>query len=145
MIVETGRVVSIEDGKAVVEIEKGAACATCASTRCACNYGTKTVTVTAEDPVGVRENQLVQISVPEGIALRAALIVYGIPLVALIAGILVGEYLGERFEIETLFEILGGIGGLALSLLVIKYYNNVFKRREHHQPVVTKVVGETHS
>jgi sigma-E factor negative regulatory protein RseC len=139
MIVETGRVTNIEDNKAIVEIEKGGSCASC-STRCACNYGAKTVLVEAENPLNAGKDQLVQISIPEGSALQAAFVVYVIPLIALIAGILLGEYVGECFGIAIMFEILGGIAGLALSLLVIRYYNKVFKRRNTEQPVVTKVI-----
>jgi sigma-E factor negative regulatory protein RseC len=140
MIVETGRVAKIEAGKTFVEIEKGTDCVKCHA-GCVCDFGKKVVLVEAEDPVGVQKNQMVQLSVSEDSSLRAAVVVYGIPLLAIIIGVLVGEYLGEKFGSATLFEILGVFGGLGLSLLVIKQYNKKFKQNRHKQPVIMKVIG----
>jgi sigma-E factor negative regulatory protein RseC len=139
MIVETGRVAKIEAGKTFVEIEKGTDCVKC-HVGCVCDFGKKVVLVEAEDPVGVQKNQMVQLSVSEDSSLRAAVVVYGIPLLAIIIGVLVGEYLGEKFGSATLFEILGVFGGLGLSLLVIKQYDKKFKQNRNRQPVIMKII-----
>jgi sigma-E factor negative regulatory protein RseC len=140
MIIETGRVAQIEDGKALVEIEKGTDCVKCHA-GCVCDFGKKVVLVEVEDPVGVHKNQMVQLSIAEGSSLRAAFVVYGIPLLAIIIGVLLGEYLGEKFGIATLFEILGAFVGLGLSLFIIKQYNRIFKQEHNNQPVITKIIG----
>ena len=131
--------IKIEDGDAIVEVEKGTSCASC-STRCVCNYGAKTVLVKAENPLSARQDQVVQVSISEGIALQAAFVVYIIPLITFIGGVFLGAYIGERVGIETVFEILGGIGGLALAFPAIKYYNTSVKRHGSYQPVVTRII-----
>jgi sigma-E factor negative regulatory protein RseC len=140
MIVETGRVAKTQNGKAIVEVEKGTACAKCHA-GCVCDFGKSIMVVEAEDPIGVRENEIVQLSIPRGSALRASFVVYVIPLVALIAGVLVGEYLGMTFGVKDVLAILGGFGFLGLSLIFVRYYNNIFKQNLKNQPVITKVIG----
>jgi sigma-E factor negative regulatory protein RseC len=139
MIFETGRVTTIVDGKAIVEIEKGSACAQCHA-GCACDPEKDVMRIEANDPIGVHKDQCVQVTIPTDSALRAAFVVYGIPLVALIAGTLFGEYLGKTFGIKNVLEILGGFCCLGLSLIFIRYYNNIFSQNRKNQPVITKVI-----
>ena len=138
MIVETGRVAKIDVGKAIIEIEKGTACAKCHA-GCACDFGKNTMVVEANDPIGVHVDQFVQLSIPNESAMRASFVVYVVPLLALIIGTLVGEYLGTTLGIKNVFEILVGFGGLGLSLLFVRFYNNLFKQNLKNQPVITKV------
>jgi sigma-E factor negative regulatory protein RseC len=140
MVVETGRVAKIDVGKAIIEIEKGTACAKCHA-GCACDLGKSTMVVEANDPIGVHVDQFVQLSIPNESVMRASLVVYAVPLFALIIGTLVGEYLGTTLGIKNVFEILVGFGALALSLLFVRYYNNLFKQNLKNQPVITKVYG----
>lgn len=140
MIIETGRVTNITDGKVIVEIEKGTACAQCHA-GCVCDPGKSVMTIEANDPIGVHRDQFVQITVPTDSALRASFVVYVIPLFALIAGTLFGEYLGKMFGIKNVLEILGGFCCLGLSLIFIRYYNTIFSQNRKNQPVITKVIG----
>ncbi len=140
MIIEIGRVTEIVDGKARVEIEKGTACAQCHA-GCVCDLGKSVMVVEAADPIGVQEDQIVQLSIQNGSALRVSFVVYGIPLFALIIGVLVGERLGIIWGIKEGLAILGGFGFLGLSLLFIRYYNNVFSQNLKNQPLITKVIG----
>jgi sigma-E factor negative regulatory protein RseC len=140
MILETGRVTNVSGGKAVVEIERGTACEKCHAGG-ACNFGKGVVLVEANDPIGVHVDQYVQLSIQNASVLRAAFVVYVIPLFALIAGTLLGEYLGRTFGIRNVLEILLGFGCLGLSLIVVRLYNNLFKQKIKNQPVITKVIG----
>lgn len=139
MISEVGRVTKIANGNARIEIEKRSACAECHA-GCVCDLGKRVMMVEAADPIGVRENDMVQVSIPTDSALQASFVVYGIPLFALIVGVLGGEYLGNMFGISTVLEILGGFGLLALSLFFVKYYDNIFRQNRKNQPVIIKVI-----
>ena len=139
MIVETGRVAKIKHGKAIIEIEKGTACAEC-HVGCACDLGKSVMVVEATDPIGVHTDQWVELSIPVNSALRASFVVYMVPLFALIAGTLLGEYFGKTLGVENTFEILGGFGCLGLSLIFVIYYNNLFKKHRKNQPIITKVI-----
>ena len=139
MISEIGRVTKINNDNVRVEIEKRSACAEC-HTGCVCDLGKSVMMVEAVDPIGVHENDMVQVSIPTDSALQASFVVYGIPLIALILGVLGGEYLGKVFGISTVLEILGGFGLLGISLIFVKYYDNIFRQNRKNQPVIIKVI-----
>jgi len=139
MITEIGRVVKIERGIAVIEIQKKSACAQCHA-GCACNIETGEVIVEANDPIGVRVNQQVEVTIPYDSALKASFVVYVIPLCALIVGMLSGWAIGQRVGVENIFEMIGGFGCLGLSFLFVHYYNNLFKKQAKNQPVITRVL-----
>ena len=79
--------------KVIIEIEKGTACAECHA-GCACDLGKGVRFVEANDPLGAHVDQYVQVSIPNASVLRASFVVYVVPLFALIAGVLLGEYIG---------------------------------------------------
>jgi len=139
MIVETGRVVKVKDGKAMIEIARSSACEKC-HTDCGIKSGQRTMLVEVNDPIGVHEDQYVQLSMQSASALRASFIVYMIPLLALVVGALLGEYLGTTFGIRNGLEILFSFGFLGLSLIVVRLYNNRFKQDLKNQPVIRKVM-----
>lgn len=140
MITETGRVVKVERGIAVIEIEKKSACAQCHA-GCACNIETGEVIVEANDPIGVSVNQQVEVTIPLDSALKASFVVYVIPLCGLLLGMLIGWGIGQRVGVENIFEIIGGFGCLGLSFLFVHYYNNYFKKQAKNQPIITRVLA----
>ena len=140
MIIEVGRVRQIIEGKAIVEIQRGSACSKCHA-ECACTgEEAQTMLVEARDPIGVQSDQYVQITIQNTSVLRASFVVYMIPLFSLIMGVLIGEYLGQRLGVQNLLEILTGFGCLGLSLIIVRVYNNLFKRDIRNQPIITKVI-----
>ncbi len=141
MVSEIGRVAKVNKGHVCVEIEKRSACADCHA-GCVCDLGKSVMLIDASDPIGVHENDTVQLSIPTESALRASFVVYGIPLIALILGVLAGEYLGKVFGITTILEVLGGFVALGIALIFVKLYDNVFRQNRKNQPVITKVIHE---
>ncbi|MDY0092168.1 MAG: SoxR reducing system RseC family protein [Candidatus Vecturithrix sp.] len=141
MVSEIGRVAKVNKGYVCVEIEKRSACADC-HVGCVCDLGKSVMLIDASDPIGVHENDTVQLSIPTESALRASFAVYGIPLIALILGVLAGEYLGKVFGITTILEVLGGFVSLGIALIFVKLYDNVFRQNRKNQPVITKVIHE---
>jgi sigma-E factor negative regulatory protein RseC len=140
MVVETGRVTKVADGKAIVEVERSSACGKCHA-GCARDVGKSTMLVEANDPIGVHIDQCVQMSIQNTSVLQASFVVYIVPLLALVGGVLLGEYLGRTFGIRNVLEILIGFGCLGLSLIFVRLYNNIFKQNKRNQPVITKVIG----
>lgn len=139
MIVETGRVIKVETGKAIIEIEKHSACGNCKAA-CAC-METGLRQIEAADPIGVKLFQTVEISIPDEAAFQASVVLFGIPLAALLAGMLIGNYIGTQMEIENVCEMLGGLFGLGVSFLIVRAYNNRFKKHAKNQPVITSVLA----
>ncbi len=98
MIVETGRVTKIAEGRAWIEIARGAACTDCQQN---CDHDTQKglMLVEVRDPLGVQPEQNVQISINEGNMWKASFAVYMLPLFALIIGTVLGhtvDNVGQR-------------------------------------------------
>lgn len=140
-IIEQGQVRQAGDGTAVIEILRGSACAKCHA-ECACSgEEPQRMQVVARDPLGVQPDQYVQVAIEHTSVLRASFVVYMIPLFALIAGVLAGEYAGRVTGIQDVLEIVCGFGALGLSLIVVRVYNNIFQQDVRNQPIVTKIIG----
>ena len=97
MLTETGRVITVADGKAMIEIVRGAACDKCTS-ECALKSGQQCLLIEARDPVGVQKHDAVQIGMPTTSLVRASAVVYMLPLLALVFGAILGEYLAQVYH-----------------------------------------------
>lgn len=142
MIIETGRVTKAERGTATVEFTRKAACGDCnARERCGMVEAGSTMLMDVVDPIGVQVGQTVQITLSEDRAFTASLIIYGIPLLAVIVGGLFGDWLGKVFDLRDILAMVGGGICFGLSLLVVRFLNNRFARDSRNQPVITGVIG----
>jgi sigma-E factor negative regulatory protein RseC len=141
MIVETGRVMKAERGKAVIELLRKAACDNCTAGCHAMADGAAAMVVEVSDPIGVRVGQSVQISLEESSALKASTVAYGIPLVAVIVGGVAGDWLGRTSGNRDLWAMIGGFGCLGLSLLLVRFFSQRFNRDSRNQPVITEILG----
>lgn len=91
-IYEDGIVLSTEGGRATVAVAMGDACEECtAKVFCSSNEG-KDNTVVARDPFGVHTGDRVRIVVHGEDMFRAAFLLYGIPLLLILGGVLFGTY-----------------------------------------------------
>jgi sigma-E factor negative regulatory protein RseC len=139
MMVETGRVRKVFAGNAVVEIQRQSACAECHA-QCVGSWETDSMLLEVRDPIGVQVGQEVEMAIQTERALKATMIVYGIPVVALVAGVVLGDWLGKMLWKRDALAVLLGLGGAGLSLIIVKIYNNIFKRDLQNQPVIVQVV-----
>jgi sigma-E factor negative regulatory protein RseC len=117
---EEGFVLTAADGRATVEIAVGAACEECGG-KMFCSAGEeKRHTVEARDPFGVRTGDSVRIVVHGEDMFRAAFLLYGIPLVLIVAGVLIGTYLVDPGVMAVeLWSAVLGVGLAGLYYLVI--------------------------
>ncbi len=117
-IYEDGIVVSAESGRATVAVAIGDACEECTA-KVFCSAGeSKQNTVEARDSLGVRPGDHVRIVVHGEDMFKAAFLLYGIPLLLLLAGVLFGTYVFDPAFIPTeLWSFLLGIGLAGLYYL----------------------------
>ncbi|MDR1209961.1 MAG: SoxR reducing system RseC family protein [Clostridiales bacterium] len=85
---ETGLVISTEGGLAVVETARGDMCAKCGA--CGVTGGERASRVSLANAVGARPGDRVTLELAEGAFLSAALVMYGAPLAAFLAGLIGG-------------------------------------------------------
>jgi positive regulator of sigma E activity len=139
MIVEHGVVESTEAGEAVVRITVPADCESCA-VRENCYAAGRLVRGPA--PADVEPEDTVRVIIENASVLGISALLYGVPLVATLAGILAGYYLlfgGMREDPRVLLSFAVGVGTLAGSGFLIAAFdrrrrNRVRVRLEKEEP-----------
>lgn len=130
---EAGRIAEIDPLRktARVEIRPREACSHC-SARSACNStGEETKVVEANNPIGAGVGDWVNLEISENISLAATLLVFGIPLLFLIVGIVIGEIIsGDRLAL-----ILGG-SGLLTAFLLVKIFDKYLNKKRKILPTI---------
>lgn len=100
MLEERGQVIAVEQGAVRVRVARQSACGSCQA-RAVCGQGIAQVIrsescheVRALTDLQLQEGDFVVLGVNEELALRSALLVYLMPMLALITGAVVGQQLG---------------------------------------------------
>ncbi len=134
---EQGRVFEVGQGVAKVTMERHEACKNCH----ACDMGkSQEMIMTATPLCDVKVGDLVEVHLENKDFLKATLIMYGIPLSALVLGFVLGYYGAEFFSFNG--DVVGFITGIVfmkLAFLWIKSKEEKWKKG-NYQPVITKVV-----
>jgi len=120
----SGKVVKIKDGQATVELVRNPACGDC----CACAMGDdlKQIHITATNSVSAEIDDFVEVSMETDSVLKAAFLVYMIPLFALALGIVGGKYLLTAMGVQSFTDLYAGLLGFGLMVLAFLYV----KRRD---------------
>ena len=135
---ETGKVVSTRDDRAEVEVAAKGECEHC-SAHGICNWtGTGVRKVLAVNRAGANVSDLVELEIAEGIGAKSNLLVFGIPVLFMLAGVLVG---GLVLRKDLWSGILAGVG-LALGLVVVKVVDTSMNRLGRSLPVIARRTGE---
>jgi len=123
LIEEQGQVLEVRGGRALVQTTRSGSCEQCGA-RHACGGagGGREARVWAEDPLGVQAGERVIIAVPEGTVLRASLLIYLVPVGALVLGALLGNALAPALGWSADLGAAGlGLASMALAFLVSRY------------------------
>ncbi len=125
MIEERGQVLAVAGDRVRVAVERHSACGSCKA-RAACGQGMMQALrrercheVEARCSLPVQVGDLVVVGVAEELAVRSALLVYVLPLLALLAGALLADALG----LNEGWSILAALGGFALAVAGLYLYN----------------------
>ncbi|HSH70743.1 MAG TPA: SoxR reducing system RseC family protein [Deferrisomatales bacterium] len=116
MIEEQATVVEVRPGRARVQTLRSGSCESCkARGGCSGLGGGREAQVWVSDPLGVAAGERVVIAVPGGTVVRASLFLYLLPVLALLAGAVLGNRLAPGLGFH---PDLGaaGFGGLAMAL-----------------------------
>jgi len=138
---ETGKVVSTNSGRAEVEVAARGECEHC-SAHGICNWtGTSTRKVLAVNRVGAAAGDIVELDTVEGVGAKSNLLVFGIPVLFMVAGVLVGGLVLRR---DLWSGILSGVG-LALGLGIVKVIDISVNRSGRSLPVIVRRTDEVRS
>ncbi len=145
---ESARVVEAhDDGKVIVEMEQKGACHTCAlKPFCGDQGNNLRRVVAAVDPLGVKKGQIVTLKQSPRGKIKAAFILFIIPILFLIGGYFLGNYLAGRVGKEASSEgwgILSGIVFFALSFIILRVANRNYERHEEYLPSIVEKIDNT--
>lgn len=142
---ELAQVVEVGPGKARVEVKRSSACRHCASASLCLAFSKDTNAVEVSDPIGVRVGQRVRVGLESTALLKASAILFVIPILALVAGVFLGNLLAIRQGYQgsaELWAILVGISALFITFLIIRLLNDYFRKKRGYVPIITGVVDE---
>lgn len=145
MIRETGRVVAIEDDSVWVETIQQSACQTCVAEKgCGQSLIAKITGKTTAikvllgqyDVSSVGMDESVVIGIPEHVVVSGTLLVYLLPLLTMIAGILLAGSLAITTTTGDFYAVLGGLFGLVIGSLVVRVHSYLNRNNPDVHPVL---------
>ncbi len=109
---------------------------------CGACPGNSAMVLEALNPVGAKPGQRVVIEVQEINMLKAAFIVYILPLIAVFIGAVLGGWLAQKTGHESLwFQITGGLVAFVLSVVYIKYFDSAARLDVNMKPVIVRILS----
>ena len=138
-ILEKGIVLKASEGHAEVALIENGGCKEC-SAKIFCKPSGKDSSKVLEvlDPYGVHPGDEVQIEVSGSAVLKASMILYGIPLLLILIGIMVGMPLFGDTGYPELYSFLFGLGLTVLYISGLFFFKNL-KKSEPDLPKITFV------
>ena len=113
----------LPEGRAEVILVRESACSGDCHKCSGCGAAQQTLLLTAENPIGARVGDLVVISSGSAVVLKAAAVLYLLPLALFLAGYLLGQLLWQR-------GALLGLCGVALGIAAIKLFDKRLSKKE---------------
>ncbi|GAB1265070.1 SoxR reducing system RseC family protein [Aurantivibrio infirmus] len=146
MLKETGRIVAIDTDWVWVETISQSSCGSCSAQKgCGqsllAKWASKNsyikVLLNGRDSSSFKVNDSVSIAIPENVVVFASLLLYLLPIVLMLVGGVLGQYL---FNSEVI-SILGAIVGLLCGGIAVKIYSVLSSRDKNAQPVIIDIVS----
>lgn len=141
---EHGIVVQKKERTAVIRAERTTSCDSCASKK-SCHSGSGAggeILIEAEDMVGAKVGDRVVFSVSAGSVLKAGVLVYLVPVLSFIAGVVLGQTFISGALPGFNADLVAGATGLVflvLAFLGLKGYGALSERKGSMRPRVLRV------
>lgn len=139
---ECGLVLEVMDHKAVVNIKRKSACGQCK----ACEMGrsdVKEINIVAKNDIGAQVDDNVNIIMDTPDVLKAAIIVYLIPLVALVSGVALGTFIAKIKGLPSDWTgIITGLLFLGVSYIYVRTQDKKLAETKKYEPIITEILGK---
>jgi positive regulator of sigma E activity len=138
---ERGLVVDTDEQIAHVKVEKSGDCGGCN----ACSIGKdRTMIAEVENPINAKKGDSVLIEVNDKQAIKAGLLVFGLPLAALFLGVFGISKIAQIIGFANSSSTIGGIIGFVLFALVsvgVYFYSGHSKKNGRHSLKIIKILN----
>jgi sigma-E factor negative regulatory protein RseC len=135
---EEGIVIEVfKDNMAKIKVGRHGECKNCG----ACP-GDSALIIEAQNFIGAKAGQKIAFEMKETNMLMAAFVVYIVPLIAILVGIIVGQAVALKFDYFVQgFQIAGGILAFILSIINIKIFEKFAHNNKKMQPAITRFLS----
>jgi len=143
MIEETGTVIKVEGITARVRVQKRGSCEGCAATG-VCDPSEGGMEIEALNPVNAKAGQTVKVSIAASSYLKGTMLIYGLPVIALVSGAITGKVIGEEyfkgFDSDGTAALLG-FSAFALTFLFARSWSKKAETRKEYKPVIEEIIN----
>lgn len=127
---------------AKVAVLKKSACEQCAASG-VCHPGDAEY-LEAANPLNAKKGDTVKVVLAPQLYLKASLILYGVPMAALIGGAIAGKNLALRWSGEhnsDLWAFVAGMACMVVSFLFIRSYNKKVEKTQKYKPMIVEILS----
>jgi sigma-E factor negative regulatory protein RseC len=141
-IKEEGIVESISQRKAVVRIQKGAHCKNCSSREGCGVSGGRDMQIDLENELGAEVGDCVEISLPTRSLMKLSVLVYLLPVLALIAGAYLGRLMGtEVFHSDSAaISVICGAVAMGATFFSLRWVDRRVQVSTGYRPRMTRIL-----
>lgn len=140
MIKETALVTSADATTAWVKTRRSEACESCsAKDSCGTSSNFEEVTIKVDNTINVKAGDSVVIGVETKPMLFLTFLLYVFPIIFLIAGALIGNWLAGSFAVDPSFlSMAAGFSLFGISILIIRKKSRSLSRSNQYKPFLIK-------
>jgi positive regulator of sigma E activity len=145
MIEEIGIVSEVHGTSAKVRVQKRGTCDGCMASG-VCESSENGMEIEAVNPVNAEKGQTVRVFIKPQVYLKGTIYVYGLPLAAFIAGVVLGKNIGEAYFSELNSDLVSAGTGfvlLALSFFIVRLWSKKAESKAEYKPVIEEIVTKT--
>lgn len=139
---EKGQVINIKEDLVVIQMTRIEACAKCRA--CIAGMSTKEMMIEAKNECDAKVGDWVEMELRDNGFMRAVLIMYGIPMVGLVFGLLIGYFILPPFIPQIRAEFLSCFMGIGFTGLAYVWIRSQESRWEgdKYRPIAARLTTE---
>lgn len=136
VIIEEGIVITVEKGFANVAVVQGESCDECSAKIICRPKSADENIVKVIDSFGVKPGDKIHFEVKGGELLSASFSLYGVPLILMVVGILLGLSIFSQYNAKELYAFI-----FAVSLIVIYFFLTFWKSEKANKQIMPKIIS----
>lgn len=141
-IKERGIIERVEAGIATIRVMRHSACEHCESKGACDIFEGKEVLVDLPNELNARPGDEVELTVAGGSLLKLSIMVYFIPVLALVVGAYIGGLWGPSMGLSaTLGSVLTGLGAMVITFLFLRMLDKSSGNKEGYAPRMTRIIS----